>query len=272
LRADWALSLNLLREYVIKLSESLRLSIRNGPLERYMNILFACLCAAYGKVEFCEQISLNPLLEDPIRVGRAFIEAMGRLSRRWFTISGESILYSIERAESVLKTYRKKPFIILCDGLSLPEYTYLYDKFSRATRPDGLLYAINPGGMTKTYEYLTSILLGSRSEELTMTIVGELLEKRFKAAGFMVLREIDELVHKAHLEKFPRPYDMAVSLHKAVEEIALKISALSEDYCILVLSDHGYDVSIEEGECSPFHKFSGEGPCLSLFSAMLIIG
>jgi hypothetical protein len=272
LRAEWALSLNLLREYVVKLSESLRLSIGNGPLERYIHILFACLCAAYGRVEFCEPISSNPLLEDPVRVGRAFIEAMGRLSERGPTISGGSILYAIERAESILKNREKKPFIVLCDGLSLPEYTYLYDRFSRVTHPSGLLYAINPGGMTKTYEYLTSILLNLPAENMTMTVVGELLRRRLEAVGSMVLREVDELVHRAQTEKFPTTSDMAISLHKVIEEIAFKIGVLSEDYCVLVLSDHGYDVFLEVNGWSLSHAFSNERPCLSLFSAMLIIG
>lgn len=272
MRAEWSLSLNLLREYVFKLSESLRLSIGNGPLERYMHILFTCLCAAYGRVEFCEPISSNPLLEDPVRIGRAFIEAMGKLSERGFTISGGSILYAIERAESILKSRGKKPFIVLCDGLSLAEYTYLYDRFSRAIHPSGLLYAINPGGMTKTYEYLTSILLNSPQVNVTMTIVGELLKSKFEAVGSVVLRDIDELVHKAQSEKFPSASDMAISLHRVIEEISFKIGVLSEDYRVLVLSDHGYDASLELNGWSLSHMFSGERPCLSLFSAMLIIG
>jgi hypothetical protein len=269
---EWSQSLNLLRDYVIKLSESLRLSGVEEPLEKYKSILFTCLCAAYGKREFCKSISLNPSLEDPVKIGRNFIKVMNRLSEKGLIISGESILYSLQKTENILKTYKKKPFILLCDGLSLPEYVYLYDRFSKITRPDGLLYAINPGGMTKTYEYLTSIILGSVSESMTMTKVGELLMKRLGAMNFIVLRKIDEMVHKAQSKKFPKTFDMIVSLHKAVEEIATQINIWAENYCVLVISDHGYDIFIEGEKLYFFHKFTGDGPCLSLFSATLIIG
>jgi hypothetical protein len=65
---------------------------------------------------------------------------------------------------------------------------------------------------------------------------------------------------------------MAISLHRVIEEISFKIGVLSEDYRVLVLSDHGYDASLELNGWSLSHMFSGERPCLSLFSAMLIIG
>lgn len=272
LRSEWAHSLTLLREYVFNLSKSLRLSIGNEQLNKYTHIFFASLCAAYDRMEFCKSVFSNPLMEDPIKRGREFIRFMVKLSGMGPMISGESILYAIERAERILMGSRKKPFIILCDGLSLPEYAYLYDKFSRRIGSDGLLYAINPGGMTKTYEYLTSIFLKSPLENVSMGILGEMFEKRFRAVGSMVFRMIDELVHKSQLEKFTDPFSIAFSLYRAIEDIALRINVLSEDYRILILSDHGYDVSSKEGTWYLLHKFSSETPCLSIFSAMMIIG
>ncbi len=73
-------------------------------------------------------------------------------------------------------------------------------------------------------------------------------------------------------EKFPSTSDMSVSLYRAIEDIAFEIDLLSEDYMVLVLSDHGYDVSLESDGFSLLHMFTGEGACLSLFSAMLIVG
>jgi hypothetical protein len=272
LRSEWAHSLTLLREYLFNLSKSLRLSIGNESLNRYINILFASLCAAYDKMELCKLVFSNPLLEDPIKRGREFIRFMVKLSGMGPMISGESILYAIERAERILMGSRKRPFIILCDGLSLPEYAYLYDTFSKKISSDGLLYAINPGGMTKTYEYLTSIFLKSQLENVSMGILGEMLKNRFGAVDSRVFRMIDELVHKSQLEKFTDPISMASSLYMVIEDIASRINVLSENYRILLLSDHGYDVSSEDGMWYLSHKFSGEKPCLSIFSAMMIIG
>jgi hypothetical protein len=223
-------------------------------------------------MELCKLVFSNPLLEDPIKRGREFIRFMIKLSGMGPMLSGESILYAIERAERILMKSKKRPFIILFDGLSLPEYAYLYDNFSRKISSDGLLYAINPGGMTKTYEYLTSIFLKSPSENVSMGILGEMLEKRFGAVDSKVFRMIDELVHKSQLEKFADPFSMASSLYMAIEDIVSRINVLSENYRILILSDHGYDVSSEEGMWYLSHKFSSEKPCLSIFSAMMIIG
>lgn len=272
MRVEWSSSLSLLREYVSKLSKSVELSLRNGLLEKYVHILFTCLCTAYGRPEFCELVSSNPLLEEPVKIGKVFIESMRRISEKGLTISGGSILYMIEKVESALKTREKKPYVVLCDCLSLPEYIYLYDRFSKRIHLDGLLYSINPGGVTKTYEYLTSILLKSRLEKMTMSTVGEILKNKFKAAGSTVERGVDELVHRTQHEKFPSTLDMAISLYRVVEDIAFKIAILSEDYTILVLSDHGYDVSFEPDGYSLFHMFTGEQACLSLFSATLIVG
>jgi hypothetical protein len=272
LRSEWAYSLTLLREYVFNLSKSLRLSIGNESLNKYTNILFASLCAAYDKMELCKLVVSNPLLEDPIKRGREFIRFMVKLSGMGPMLSGESILYAIERAEKILMKSKKRPFIILCDGLSLPEYAYLYDNFSRKISSDGLLYAINPGGMTKTYEYLTSIFLKSPSENISMGILGEMLEKKFRAVDSKVFRMIDELVHKSQLKKFTDPLSMASSLYMAIEDIVSRINILLENYCILILSDHGYDVFLKEGMWYLSHKFSSKEPCLSIFSATMIIG
>ncbi|RSN72483.1 hypothetical protein [Candidatus Methanodesulfokora washburnensis] len=269
---EWTNSLTLLREYISNLSESLRLSTENESFNRYKHILFASLCAAYDKVEFCEEVSSNPLLEDPIKKGREFIRSMAKLSGIGPMISGESILYAVERAKKILEKGKKKPFIVLCDGLSLPEYAYLYNKFSKKISSDGLLYAINPGGMTKTYEYLTSIFLESPSGNISMGILGEILKERFEAAGSRVFRTIDELVHKSQVEKFTDIFSMASSLYRTVENIASEVSILLEDYRVLILSDHGYDVSSEESTWYLYHKFSSGKPCLSIFSAMLVIG
>jgi len=272
LRVEWSSSLSLLRDYVSKLSKSVGLSLKGGLLERYVHILFTCLCAAYGRPEFCELVSHNPLLEEPVKIGKAFIESMNRLSKEGLIVSGGSILYATEKVEVALKTREKKPYVVLCDCLSLPEYVYIYDRFSKSIRLDGLLYSINPGGVTRTYEYLTSTILKSQEEEMTMPTLGEALKIRFKATGYTVVRGIDELVHKTQYEKFPSTSDMAVSLYRAIEDIAFKISILSEDYTVLVLSDHGYDVSLEPDGYSLFHMFTGEGACLSLFSAILVVG
>lgn len=272
MRVEWSSSLSLLRDYVSKLSKSVGLSLKGGLLERYTHILFTCLCAAYGRPEFCELVSHNPLLEEPAKIGKAFIESMNRLSKEGLIVSGGSILYATEKVEVALKTREKKPYVVLCDCLSLPEYVYLYDRFSKSIHLDGLLYSINPGGVTKTYEYLTSIILKSQLEKMTMPTVGEALKTRFKAAGFTVIRGMDELIHKTQYEKFPSASDMTVNLHRVIEDIAFKIATLLESYTVLVLSDHGYDVSLEPDGYSLFHMFTGEKACLSLFSAILIVG
>ncbi len=272
MRVEWSSSLSLLRDYAFKLSKSIRLSLRDESLKRYAHMLFTCLCVAYGRPEFCEQVSRNPLLEESVEIGKAFIGSMNRLSKEGLILSGGSILYAIEKVESALRTRKKKPYVVLCDCLSLPEYVYLYDRFSKIIHLDGLLYSINPGGATKTYEYLTSIILKSQLEKMTMFTVGEALKTRFKAAGYTVLRGIDELVHRTQYEKFPSTSDMSVSLHRVIEDIAFEIAILSEDYTVLVLSDHGYDVSLEPDGCSLLHAFTGEKACLSPFSTMLIVG
>jgi len=277
LMAGWYSSLNILRTFTHEVHNALKLSLKNEALKetwirRYSHILFSCLCAAYGSNSLCAVVSSNPLLHRPIRFGRRFIEAMNRLSERAVAISGASILYAIEKAGGLLKARGKKPFIILCDCLSLPEYVYLYDRFTDRVQPGALLYAINPGGKTKTFEHLAKAYLNIASEEVTMKDIAKGLQGRMEAAGWLLYRDLDDLVHRHGKEGFTSLLDLAVSLFRVVEELALKIDRLSEQYCLLVMSDHGYDVATRDGQWCLAHRFKYGELNLSLFSTTILIG
>ena len=269
---EWFSSLNYLRAFSSEIHRALILSLSGGSFQRYASILFSTLCAAYGDDILCEVVSSNPLLERPIKTCKRFLQAMNKLSGRGLAISGASILYAIEKAENILKTYGKKPFIILCDCFSLPEYIYLYDKFRDKTRPDKLLYAINPGGKTRTFEHLAKTYLFISSEEVTLNMLAEALKTRLGAAGYLLYREIDAFVHGTGQAGFPNLMDIAFSLYRLVEELALKVEQLLDRYCILIMSDHGYDIYSKDDKWYLTHRFNYGRHNLSIFSAAILIG
>jgi len=269
---EWFSSLNFLKAFTMETHRALNLSFRDEPLHRYTHILLSCLCAAYDDETICEIVSSNPLLSKPIEIGKRFIDTMNRLSNRAVAISGASILYAIKKAEDILRTYEKKPFIVLCDCLSLPEYIYLYDRFSDRVDPNMMLYAINPGGMTKTFEHLAKAYLNIFHDEVTMTMLAEGLKNQMKAAGSLVYRSMDKLIHKHGDLGFINLSDMAINLYRVIEELTSKIGRILEKNCVLVISDHGYDVFFKDDKWYPFHRFSHEKNCLSTFSATLLIG
>jgi len=197
---------------------------------------------------------------------------MNKLSECAVAISGASILYAIKKASSLLKACGKKPFIILCDCLSLPEYVYLYDRLINRIQPNALLYAINPGGKTKTFEHLAKAYLNIVSKEATMKDIAKGLQEHMEAAGWLLYRDLDYLVHRHEKEGFTSLSDLAVSLFRAVKELASKIDRLSEQYCLLVMSDHGYDVIARDDEWRLTHRFKCGELNLSLFSTTILIG
>jgi hypothetical protein len=240
--------------------------------ERVYTLMFKTVLQALGHGRFPE-IEDNPIMTSLVEDIRALVEGINSLIGRRIT---ESILY-LKNAVDFLERIRgsiQPLYIILCDGLSLPEYMYLIHIFHRSVTPGRALFAVNPSGKTATFKYLAKEYLGigmQATEEATMRIVGDGLRLRLGASGVSIFRDIDMFIHRGG--EYGDIGDMVRGLFKVVDRLRREAERLLDDgYRVLILADHGYDVLKRESLWMLTHRWEKGGPCVSPFAPILVVG
>ena len=219
------------------------------------------------------EVESNPILWDLSFSVNRLIKSIDRVVKNRLTESSFYLREAIDFIEHLKKT-DKPMHILLCDALSLSEHMFLIYFFHNLVDSKNTLCAINPSGKTSTFKYLAEeyFKLGvvSPSEETTMNTVAENLRRRLSAAGYSIFREFDRLIHRDTLySDFNALLD---ALFNAVSNLQKRIESLAnENYRVLVLADHGYDIIFEEKGWTLAHEWR-EGVCLSTLIPILTIG
>ncbi|MEM0048904.1 MAG: hypothetical protein QW253_02325 [Metallosphaera sp.] len=268
---DWLDSLNYMNNFIQEFDRAFRTSASLEPLEIYEQSALTCFYSAYKEGAYRKVLS-NPLLEGAINACGRFIGAANRLSSTAQSMSGQTILYSIKRIENFTKISKKKTFLILCDCLSLPEYTLIFTEFADKVSFRDMFFMINPGGKTKTFEFLAENYLNvDYSKEPSLEDIANGLARKLNCSEQMLFRDMDRLIHKFEKVGFTSIRSMVETFYESISRLVARIKALSTSYTVLLLTDHGYDVMLKNGRIYPYHKWSRE-PSLSIIAPALILG
>ncbi len=267
---EWHTALNYMKCFILEFYSAVRTSTNLKPLEVYEKSALTCFYSAY-KEEAYREILSNPLLEEAIDDCSRFIAAANKLSSTVQSISGKTILYSIRKIENFMKISRKKPYLILCDCLSLPEYVFILTKFADKLYSSDIFFMINPGGKTKTFEFLAERYLNiGYSKEPSLKDIVNGLSKKLNCSGNSLFIEIDRLIHKFENVGFTSIRNMIETFHESISNLIAYIKDLSTSHIVLLLTDHGYDVKLKNGRFYPYHRWSGES-CLSIIAPALVL-
>jgi hypothetical protein len=172
--------------------------------------------------------------------------------------------------EAVGQLIPRPRHIIICDGFALHDALFLAYKFEDKAK---LFFAINPGGKTKTYEYLIKYCPGLESirestyEKVTLNLVGELLSKAIHAS-YEKFDDFDKLIHSK--ECIPNLQELKAALYRTINKLISKIvNCIYAGNSVLLLADHGYDMDIEN--CILFHEWTPQKGSLSILAPFMVI-
>ncbi|MBS7605959.1 MAG: hypothetical protein QXO15_09995 [Nitrososphaerota archaeon] len=267
---EWLSTLNYMKNFMLEFYSALRTSTSLEPLEIYVQSALICFYSAY-KEEVYREVLSNPLLEKAVEACNRFIGAVNRMSGTAQSMSGQTILYSIRRIENFTRVSRRKPFLILCDCLSLPEYAFIFTGACKFSFSD-MLFMINPGGKTKTFEFLAKNYLNvDYSKEPSLEDIANGLTRKLSCSGCTLFREMDILIHRFEKVGFTSLRDMVKVFYERISSLIASIKAHSIDHPVLLLTDHGYDVISKDGRIYPYHRWSGESS-LSIIAPALVLG
>lgn len=259
-----------MEEFMLKVSGALKVLATLEPLEAYTQSALTCFYSTYREEIYREVLS-NPLLKEAIEACSRFVNAANKLSGTSQSLSGQTILYSIEKIGRFTKASRRKPFLVLCDCLSLPEYAYIFIWCACKNTPSDILFAVNPGGKTRTFEYLAKNYLDLFSlEKVSLEKIADGLSRKLNCSGHMFFREIDYLVHEFEKVGFISVRDMVKIFYEKTSSLIKSLNTLLTDHMLLLITDHGYDVMSKNGRVYPYHKWTGE-PSLSVIAPVLVL-
>lgn len=180
----------------------------------------------------------------------------------------------LEDAQMKLRASGKGAYVFLCDCLSLCELMFLVYALRDSLRGDYVSCAINPSGMTSTFKYLAWAYLPIKEvpDEVYMKTVGRALERKLKARGHFLFRDIDMFVHQTQKKDFKNLDELLGELYKIIEQLYVHIQSLLSSYSVIVLADHGYDIVKVNNKWELTHKWTKGKPCLSPIVPLLVVG
>jgi hypothetical protein len=220
------------------------------------------------------EVESNPLLQTLTQDVSALIS---HINLSLHSKVAESSLY-LENAFGFLekvKSSSKYLYIVLCDALSLAEFMFITSTFSDLIKVNNALCAVNPSGKTATFKYLAQEYLGMKIhdplEEVTLRNVAENLRVKLGASGCQLFRNIDVFIHFGReIQSFE---DMSGELFKIVNKLCDKITNWRDnDYNVLVLADHGYDVLKSINLWTLTHSWDKDRLCASPIVPVLLVG
>jgi len=160
--------------------------------------------------------------------------------------------------------------VIICDALGIHDVLLLTYELDGRVRP---LFAVNAGGMTKTYEYMVKQCPALRGtfigafDEPSLTLLARAVAQRVDASGYERYDDFDRSIHSTVTKDFK---EVAALLHRTFERLLSKVKAyLNAGFTVLVLADHGYD--IDPDTFTLYHGWGHTGTSLSILAPLVVI-
>jgi hypothetical protein len=166
---------------------------------------------------------------------------------------------------------RNAKHVIVCDALALHDILFITYEFGERTRS---FLTFNPGGKTRTYEYLIKHcpelkeLVAYYGGEITLNFVGQAIAKSI-GASYEKYDKFDRLVHSMGPQNDFE--NLIESLYNLMEELITIVRRYADsNFSVFMLADHGYDVNPQTLTLT--HKWDpmGQG-CLSILTPFIVV-
>jgi hypothetical protein len=235
--------------------------------EGYRTLLVTIIEGVYG-------IRLNQLT-NPIlhRIGeksRRICEiAVGMLRQGLY---GPWICEALREAVEVVKPQPNRKHVIICDALAIHDALLLAYYLEGRVKP---IFAVNPGGKTKTFEYMLTQCpllkerVGGVDKEPTLTLIAKLVAQ-LVAASSEKYDDFDTCVHSTLASA--KDFEVLTTLlYTTFEKLLSKVKLyLNMGFTVFMLADHGYD--IDPNSFTLYHRWDPKATLsLSILAPLLVI-
>ena len=233
--------------------------------EAYETLLATVLDGVYGrKVIALQNPVLNKISEKTHRIFEILAEILNR------GLYGLSICDALREVIDIVTLYPNRSHVIVCDALAIHDILLLSYEFEARIRP---IFAVNPGGKTKTYEYMIKqcpIFRGTLIREVdepSLTMIARIVAQIIGASSEKY-DEFDRCIHSSQIKDFQ---GLVTLLYQALEKLLIKVKIhLNAGFTVLMLADHGYDINLTN--YALYHRWSPRaGPSLSILAPLLVI-
>ena len=256
---------NIITDIACNLRIISRLTHRELP-DIYRGLIAAMARGAYDMPNI---VITDPILQRIVNCVKRLTDVLMHLTSRYLT--GICLCDTLRMALREICACEKSPFIIVCDGLGLSDASFLLHVFGGR-----VFCGINPGGMTKTYEFIMRRCSEVRAyfpptEEVSLSVVARALAKALRCHNWAVYNKIDVAV--MNNIKFKDVDALASYLYRPLSLFVNEVDRLlKEGYAILVTADHGYDMNLTPEGIELKHRWRADRPSLSVLAPMLVMG
>jgi len=227
--------------------------------------------AAYDKPFLLKNLHKDVRLSNLLRYAKNLIDYVNDVVRRHYAdlhIVAQEILRMVYAVLEELP--RKNPrYVILCDGLSIIDSTYLiYRMRKRLMKPFAALL-INPGGATETYKFILEPHTYIQNINVSLNDVARVVAEKVSAKDAVIFRDHDEAIHRL---KMIHGTDIVDQMYKLTSRLYDKIIQLKNEFngIVMLFSDHGYDVVERGSDLYEVNHFWGPHS-LSIIASILVI-
>ncbi len=242
----------------------------DNPEETY-KVIFGIFYQALHSKSFILNLHRDARLSSVLQYAQMFLSVINEV-----VSSPDTDIHALSR-EMLRKAYARiaetpenmSRYVVVCDGLSIIDATYIAYRFKRENMEPFIIPLINPGGATETFKFILEPRSYLKGYNLTLNDIARVIAEKMRAKDSIVFRGYDETIHKLKnvdaAEIVRTMYGLASSLYN-------KITHLKKEYnsCVVVLSDHGYDVIESSGGLYDVNHFWSP-KSLSVIAPLLII-
>jgi len=226
---------------------------------------------AYGKPFLLKNLYKDVRLSNLLRCAKKLIDYVDDVARRHYADLDAIAREILRRVYAVLEELpQKNPrYVILCDGLSIIDTTYIVYRLRKRLMEPFVALLINPGGVTETYKFILEPYAYMQNVNVSLNDVARRVAEKVSAKGAVVLRDHDESIHRL---KMMRNTDIVDQMYKLTSRLYDKIVQLKSEFngVVMLLSDHGYDIVERDPDLYEVNH-SWKPHSLSIISSILII-
>jgi len=228
---------------------------------------------------FYQAISRKPLLErdlyrdvrllEVLRSMESFLELVNEVVEKY-----KAVIHEVAR-ETLRRVFAELPkgssrYVIVCDGLSIIDVTYIALRLRREHLQHSTRILINPGGVTETYKFILAPHDYMQNPNLTLNDIASKIAERVQARQWFVFRGYDDSIHKL---RNVHASDVVSAMFNLTSKLYSEILWLRREFkgIVMVFSDHGYDVAEKSGGLYDV-EHSWKPNSLSVIAPILVVG
>lgn len=233
--------------------------------EAYGMLLAATINGVYGtEVMPIENPILNKISEKTHRICEIAVEKLNQ------GLYGFWICEALREIIDMATLHPNRRYVIICDALGIHDFLLLTYEFGGRVRP---MFAINPGGKTKTFEYMVKqcpILRRTYIREVdepSLALIAKIVAQHIGASSERY-DDFDKCVHFTSTKDFR---GLVTTLYRPLEKLLTKVKIyLNSGFTVLMLADHGYDIN--PINFTLYHGWTSRaGLSLSILAPLLVV-